>query len=373
MRSSARRQGPNPINSALRPLSQVRSLAVQLFEGLAQQAAGAHNPVYALLPDVISHLTATPDLPEAHFRDIMARLLRYVTLERQREALAARLVGRVGAETAVKAARGFVYCVAQLRVGVKALGALEERLPQLKHFLLDDEFSATMRVRFLHTPVALPLPSPPPMPCESSAVDGRYEARSRRSARARVQDIIKRLEDANKERPEACDAIKAFVTKLDAARAEVAELSGAVDADADAGGEVTDNGGVSGSGCGSVGGTARARTGKARPRRTAAAREDSSGADEVSDAESSPDARGCGRTQATQDVAGPSRRTSGATSRRGAKAASSAQPDGGASDADDDFARSAPATPARGKQRSVRARGAVSGPTDGASADSDSD
>lgn len=328
----------------------MRGLAVALFDGLAAQTAGAHNPVFALLPDVISHLTATPDLPEAHFRDVMARLLRYVTLDRQREALVARVAGRITGETSVKAARGFAYCLAQLRVSVRGLAALEERLPQLKHFLADGEFDATLRVRRRPLP---PLAAWRPKRSESMACNcvGALPGNGG-NARARVclQDIVKRLEDANKERPEACEAIKAFVTRLDAARAEVAELCGDADAAVDVGGGGKASASESGS---ATRGSVKPGKTKGRARRgaAAAARCDSSG-DEASDAESSPrvapPARGRRRATASQsqqpeDVAGPSRHID----RRSRAAAGGGHSESDGADSDDDFARSAPATPVR--------------------------
>lgn len=124
---------------------------MQLFEELSKKSIGNHNPIFAFMPDIISNLTNMPDLPEERFKDIMCRLLRYITKDKQSDALVTRCAGRITADASLKAARGFIFCIQQLKVSLKTLSCLDERFAQLKFFLLDDEFWAAIKVLQLHT------------------------------------------------------------------------------------------------------------------------------------------------------------------------------------------------------------------------------
>jgi GTPase len=125
-------------------------LAAQLFEELSKKSIGNHNPIFAFMPDIISNLTKTPDLPEEHFKDIMGRLLRYMTKEKQVDALVTRCAGRVSSDTTFKTARGLIFCIQQLKVSLKGLACLDERVCHFKAFLLDDEFWAAIKVLLLY-------------------------------------------------------------------------------------------------------------------------------------------------------------------------------------------------------------------------------
>jgi hypothetical protein len=128
---------------------QVKAIAQLLFEELSKKVGQSSSPIFSLMPDILSNLSNDPSLPAQSFKEIMKLLLRYISKDRQVDALAVRLVARITADQDVKAARVMLFCVQQLKPSLKSIRCLEERVGQFKQFLADEEFSGALRVCML--------------------------------------------------------------------------------------------------------------------------------------------------------------------------------------------------------------------------------
>ena len=126
---------------------QVSRRAKQLFSELSKKGHAGHNPIFALMPDILSNLSADESLPPESFKTIMQFLLAFVSKDKQIDALVSRLVARLTPDLDIGGARVFVFCVQQLKPGVKGVRSLEERLGQWRHFLVDAEFASSIQVR----------------------------------------------------------------------------------------------------------------------------------------------------------------------------------------------------------------------------------
>lgn len=80
-------------------------------------AAQGTNPIYNLLPDMLSALAAEPGLPPAGFQAIMRTLLGYIGRDRQADALVDKLLARFEGAAAPPQWRNLAFCLAQARAG----------------------------------------------------------------------------------------------------------------------------------------------------------------------------------------------------------------------------------------------------------------
>ena len=100
------------------------------------------NPVYNLLPDLLSRLSAEAHLPPPAFQRVMRTLLGYIDKERQADSLVERLAGRfVGVDEPAKW-RDVAFCMKELPCSEKAVKKLSEHFKQFAHTLVDDEVAA---------------------------------------------------------------------------------------------------------------------------------------------------------------------------------------------------------------------------------------
>ncbi len=73
------------------------------------------NPVYNLLPDILSSLGGEPSLEPAGFQEIMRHLLQYVGKERHADGLVEKLCARFQDGRKASHARNLAFCLAQVR------------------------------------------------------------------------------------------------------------------------------------------------------------------------------------------------------------------------------------------------------------------
>ena len=173
----------------------VAALAALFFHELARRAtAKGGNPVYNMLPDVLSSLAAAvveeeegeereregeavareaadaegdetaeaekeqaPEAPPANstaipkrlspadFQRIMGVLLSHVGKERQADALVDKLASRMGPEARRPAARAAAFCLASLSFSEKGVRRVMELLPSYKSWCGDEEVAAHLR------------------------------------------------------------------------------------------------------------------------------------------------------------------------------------------------------------------------------------
>ncbi len=72
------------------------------------------TPVYNLLPDILSKLSAEACLPQKGFQDIMRHLLQYIGKEKHADSLVDKLCGRFEATDQMKQWRNLAFCIAQV-------------------------------------------------------------------------------------------------------------------------------------------------------------------------------------------------------------------------------------------------------------------
>jgi condensin complex subunit 1 len=121
------------------PEPRIANLAKLFVDQLAHKPG---NPVYNLLPDLLSRLSAETHLPHVAFQRVMRTLLSYIDKERQADSLVERLAGRfVGTEEPAKW-RDVAFCMKELPCSEKAVKKLCEHFKQFAHTLVDDEVAA---------------------------------------------------------------------------------------------------------------------------------------------------------------------------------------------------------------------------------------
>ncbi|GBF99009.1 hypothetical protein Rsub_11813 [Raphidocelis subcapitata] len=105
----------------------------------AAAGASAANPVYNLLPDMLSALCREQGLSDGEFREIMGELLPYVK-DRQADALREKLALRMEhAPGGAREWRWLAFCLGQLGYSEKAARRLAEVTRAYKHALGEDE------------------------------------------------------------------------------------------------------------------------------------------------------------------------------------------------------------------------------------------
>ena len=72
------------------------------------------NPIYNLLPDILSALSADGDLPAEQFQAIMHALLEYIKKDRHADPLVEKLALRFAATEDPRQWRNLAFCLAQV-------------------------------------------------------------------------------------------------------------------------------------------------------------------------------------------------------------------------------------------------------------------
>ena len=115
--------------------SRIRDMAGLLFHSLANRS---NNPIYNLLPDIISQLSQV-NLRTEDFRKIMLFLLGFIKKERQMQMLTEKLVLRIGKTTDISQKADLAYCISQLKHGEKSIKCLVDNFKNYKDALFDED------------------------------------------------------------------------------------------------------------------------------------------------------------------------------------------------------------------------------------------
>lgn len=114
----------------------IRSMAKVFFTNLSKRA---DNPIYNLLPDIVSRLSQAEDVTPVVFREIMGFLLSFIKKEKQTDGLLEKLCVRIGAAEDQQQRRDLTYCLAQLQITEKGVRRLTETIALYKVALADEE------------------------------------------------------------------------------------------------------------------------------------------------------------------------------------------------------------------------------------------
>ncbi len=113
----------------------IRDTSRLLFHELSKRS---NNPVYNLLPDIISQLSQI-SIPKEDFRSILCFLLGYIKKDRQNEMLIDKLCQRFPKCQSVSQKADIAYCMAQLKVNERSIKFLIDNFKLYKDALYDDE------------------------------------------------------------------------------------------------------------------------------------------------------------------------------------------------------------------------------------------
>lgn len=113
----------------------IRDTARLLFHELSKRS---NNPVYNLLPDIVSQLSQRENARD-DFRHIMAFLLSYIKKERQNDMLVEKLLQRFEKCTTIMQKADLAYCLTLLKVSEKSIKYLAENFKSYKDALHDDD------------------------------------------------------------------------------------------------------------------------------------------------------------------------------------------------------------------------------------------
>ena len=117
------------------PDQRIRDTARLLFHELSKRS---NNPVYNLLPDIISQLSLV-DLAKDDFRSILSFLLGFIKKEKQHEMLIEKLCQRFPKCQTIAQKADISYCMAQLRVNERSMKFLVDNFKLYKDALFDED------------------------------------------------------------------------------------------------------------------------------------------------------------------------------------------------------------------------------------------
>eukprot|EP00741_Cyanophora_paradoxa_P018581 tig00021070_g17937.t1 len=104
----------------------IKDLAHLFFQELSKKS---NNPIYNILPDVISRLSVDPAVSASSFQAVMKVLLPFVTLERQIESLHEKLCHRFPGTQEPHVWRNIAFCISQLPCNDKSAKKLGDLFP----------------------------------------------------------------------------------------------------------------------------------------------------------------------------------------------------------------------------------------------------
>jgi condensin complex subunit 1 len=120
----------------LDPVTRIGDMARLFFNELSNRS---NNPIYNLLPDIVSRLGNDDSLSPPQFREIMSFLLSFIKKDKQTEGLVDKLMARINAAEDVQQRRDMSYCLAQLQITEKSVKRLTESIATYKDALSDPE------------------------------------------------------------------------------------------------------------------------------------------------------------------------------------------------------------------------------------------
>jgi len=113
----------------------IRDMSRLLFHELSKRS---NNPVYNLLPDIVSQLSQL-SIRKEDFRSIMSFLLGYIKKERQNEMLTEKLCQRFPKCTSMNQKADLAYCIAQLKMNERCIKCLSDNFKLYKDALFDED------------------------------------------------------------------------------------------------------------------------------------------------------------------------------------------------------------------------------------------
>eukprot|EP00250_Pteridium_aquilinum_P008672 c18119_g1_i1 orf=229-4548(+) len=113
------------------------SNSVKLF--FHELSKKGNNPIYNLLPDILSRLSSMKDLQQETFNNIMQFLISSIKKDKQMEGLIEKLCHRFVGTTDSKQWQNIAYCLAQLTYTDKGIKKLADLLKNFQHALAVEE------------------------------------------------------------------------------------------------------------------------------------------------------------------------------------------------------------------------------------------
>jgi len=111
-------------------------LARLFFQELSKRG---NNPVYNLMPDIISRLSQDDSVGRDAFRRVMLFLMGFITKDKHSEALVEKLCFRFPTCTSMAQTQDLAFCIAQLPLNDKAVKKLDALAKTYRNALFDDE------------------------------------------------------------------------------------------------------------------------------------------------------------------------------------------------------------------------------------------
>ena len=115
--------------------SGIQDMARLLFFELSKRS---NNPIYNLLPDIVSQLSEV-GIRREDFRSIMSFLLSFITKERQTETLCDKLCQRFPKAKTISQKADLAYCLAQLKINEKCVKSLNDHYKLYSASLFDED------------------------------------------------------------------------------------------------------------------------------------------------------------------------------------------------------------------------------------------
>jgi condensin complex subunit 1 len=113
----------------------IRDTSRLLFHELSKRS---NNPVYNLLPDIVSQLSQV-DISKEDFRSILSFLLGYIKKDKQNEMLMEKLCQRFPKCQNISQKADIAYCMAQLKVNERSIKSLVDNFKLYKDALYDED------------------------------------------------------------------------------------------------------------------------------------------------------------------------------------------------------------------------------------------
>jgi condensin complex subunit 1 len=114
----------------------IRDMSRLLFHELSKRT---NNPIYNLLPDIISNLGQVGTTKKEDFRGIMTFLLGFIKKDRQNEMLVDKLCHRFPTSGTTSQKADLAYCIAQLKMTDRTIKCLNDNYKLYKDALHDDD------------------------------------------------------------------------------------------------------------------------------------------------------------------------------------------------------------------------------------------
>ncbi|MEW5302114.1 MAG: hypothetical protein WDW36_004924 [Sanguina aurantia] len=119
--------------------SSIQSWARKFFHTLSTKKQGQSNPIYNLLPDILSNLTREVTLLPGKFQTIMQLLLQFIKADKQTDALREKLCLRFESVLdSVTEWRSLAFCLSELGWSEKGARRQAELFKVYKHALVDE-------------------------------------------------------------------------------------------------------------------------------------------------------------------------------------------------------------------------------------------